>query len=427
MKRGQARRLGSLLVAQVINLGAVLVVVRLYPPAAFGQFASLFAVAVVVAGVSAFRLEIAITTASDDDAAALIGVARRLNVAVGGGAALVGLAWSATAGRVDDGGLLEVVALGAVVTLFGLSNTLTYACVRDERYGLVAASRLAVAVVSASGQIAFGLLDPTPGGLLVASAAGYGAGALLLRLRLRVPASGVRVRTVLDRHRGFVVAAAPASLMNSLALNLPVLVAVPVAGGAAAADLALAMRVGLMPIALLGQALLPIVFGEVARQVRTTPETALAGYDRALVRLLMLGTGCLVVLAVGVHALAGRIFGAEWVGVGTMLLILTPFLIAQFAVSPLGQTLNALGRNWDQFVWDACRLTGLTLAFVPLVAGWIDLRAAVACFSALTVVAYVGHVSLARRALRMRAGRNLSRDRSGPETDRPAQPAGGGR
>ena len=393
--------MAPLAVAQLVNLSAVLLVVRIYPPTAFGHFATLFAIATVVAGISSLRLDIAITTAAEPDVSMLIGIARRLNMSVGGAAAVVGLVWLLASDRLDPVRATEMVALGGAVALLGLINTLSYACVRAQRYALLAASRLSTAVVLTMGQVGLGLVWPSAAALLVASAAGYGAG-VLLQWRLFLPPAVGSLRGALRRHRGFMVASTPASLMNNLALNLPVLVAATAAGSAAAADLALALRIGLVPLALVGQALMPILFGEIARQLRSAPAAALGSYDHALSRLSVLGACCLTGLSLAVYATAPRALGEEWVGAGAMLLILTPFMIAQFAVAPLSQTLNALGRNRDQLLWDAARLVGITLAFVPVLAGWTDLRTGVALFSGVMVVAYAVHILVTRKALRGR-------------------------
>jgi O-antigen/teichoic acid export membrane protein len=155
-----------------------------------------------------------------------------------------------------------------------------------------------------------------------------------------------------------------------------------------------------MPLALIGQALMPILFGEVAHRLRSAPATALRCYDRALLGLSITGCASLVALSLSVNALAAPVLGDQWAGVGPMLLLLTPFMIGQFAVSPLSQTLSAAGRNREQLVWDACRLIAACAALLPVSTGWIGLHTGVGLFSVAMVVAYLAHVLLARAALR---------------------------
>jgi O-antigen/teichoic acid export membrane protein len=412
--RGRIGNTATLVLAQALNVASILPITRIYPPAVFGSFATMFAIAAMVGGVSSLRLDVAATTASSADALVLLKSARRLNVAVGVAVGFLALTWGLLTG--GNGGLhfVEYLALGAATVTIGASSTLTYARVRDRRYGLVAGSKLLLATIQATGQLALGLVAPSAGALLVGSALGYGASTLLL-LRRAAPSSGPApsTRDVVSRHRGFVVASAPASLINALTLNLPLLAAATAAGSVPAAHLALALRIGSLPSALLGQALMPILFGEIAHKLRSAPAAALRTYTRALAGLSVGGVTSLTALAIVVDLGAARIFGDEWSGTGTMLVLLLPFMISQFAVSPLTQTLSAAGRNADQLAWDIARLVLVAGTFAPVLTGWYGLETGVVAFSAVMVVSYAAHVLLARRALLAAAIESAGR----PSTD----------
>jgi O-antigen/teichoic acid export membrane protein len=109
--------------------------------------------------------------------------------------------------------------------------------------------------------------------------------------------------------------------------------------------------------------------------------------------------------------MAGRLLGTEWTGVGPLMLVLLPFLISQFSVAQLAQTLNAAGRNGEQFAWDLVRLILVGAAFAPLFTGGA-LGTAVVAFSCVGVVVYGSHVLLSRRALRAVAAQAASRSLS---------------
>ncbi|MFI6226630.1 oligosaccharide flippase family protein [Micromonospora echinospora] len=408
--RDRVQTAALMMAAQAVNLAGILLVTRLYTPAAFGRYAALAAIAAVAGGAGALRLDVAAATAADRDAALLLRIAARLNGVVGVVVALLAVAWAAVVGDLDRPALVEAVALGASTTALGLSGTMVYARVRDRRYRLVAVAKLATALVQGVAMGAFALLgDRSATALLTATALGYATGALLL-FRPRRSAAGVGVRDVLRRHRPFMTASAPASLINGLTLNVPLFFAAAV-GSVAAADLALALRVGALPSALLGQALMPILFGEIAHQLRSSPRRARASYDRALVGLSVAGVGLLTGLAVGTHLAAPLVFGPEWAGAATVLLLLLPFLVGQFAVVPLSQTLAGTGGNGQQLLWDVGRLLTAGLVFLPTLAGWISWPASLLAFSLAMAAWYGGHVLLTRAALA----------RARPVEDRPAQ------
>jgi len=360
--------------------------------------ASAVAVATVVGGVSALRLDLAVTIADGTDTYLLKRSACRLNIAFGVAATLVDIVWRLWSHHSADLGV--ALALGAVTATLGVSTTQVYICVRDRQYRMIAWSKLAQAAVQAGAQIGVGLVAPTATALLLASAAGYAASIMMLRRASAVQPSRARTREVLLRHRSFVLASAPASLINSLSLNLPLFVAAGTAGSVATANLALALRVGALPSALLGQALMPLLFGEIAYRLRSDPRTAARSYDKSLAGLAAVGFVSLSVLSIGVYYLAPLILGTSWSGVGLFLLLLLPYMIGQFAVNPLSQTLNAAGWNRSQFVWDASRFLAIIAAFIPVLRGWVGLHTGVLLFSLAMLVAYAAHVLLARAALK---------------------------
>ncbi|WP_143194408.1 lipopolysaccharide biosynthesis protein [Micromonospora sp. CB01531] len=385
--------------AQLLNLVAMMLVARLYPPSVFGRYATLAAVAALIGGVSALRLDVAATTAIAGDARVLLRTAMRLNAAAGAGASVAGILWCAVLGNLDRVRFLEMLALGALTATVGISGTLTYARVRDRKYGLVAWAKLLTAFAQGALQVGLGSVSRTPAMLLAATAVGYGAAVLLLRSK-RSTADGVAgARDVLRRHRGFMVASAPASLINGLTMNLPLFFAGAFVGSAAAADLAVALRVGALPSALFGQALMPVLYGEIAHQLRHAPARARATYDRALLGLLLAGGVLLTGLSFAVYLAAPKVFGPQWSGASSMLALLTPFLISQFAVAPLSQTLSGVGRNRQQLMWDLARFSVTVAAFLPVLSGWLSWQEGIALFSIAMVVSYAAHVLLSRAAL----------------------------
>jgi hypothetical protein len=278
--------------AQGVNLAGVLAVTRIFTPGAFGRFSELLAVAVVVGTTSSLRLDVAATTAPEADVGALFRTACRLNVLIGSGVAVVGLGWAATVGHGGPAALGEWAATGALTVTIGLSTTLTFARVRDRRYLAVAASKLAVALVQLVVQVGIGLRAPTSGGLLLAAALGYGVGALLLSgpgsgraaAGPAGPAAGAAVaadpataasgRVVLGRYRGLRAGLGPRGL-NALTMNLPVLAVSAVGGSAAARTSRWRCGSRALPSALFGQALMPVLLGEITYRLRSAPAAAL--------------------------------------------------------------------------------------------------------------------------------------------------------
>jgi len=385
--------------AQTVNLASVLLITRMYAPDAFGRFAALFAVAAIVGGLAPLRLDVAMTTETDAESPALIRAARTLSVTFGVVCAAVAAAAQSAAPAAGGFRPVECVLLGTTVAAMGLAATHTYAGIRRRRYRAIGVAKLANAVIQVVVLAAVGLAYPTAETLLLGATAGYGLAAAVLRTSPSGAAPRAEVRRALARHRRYVAATLPASILNSFALYLPILVATAAEGPAVVATLTLALRVGALPSALMGQSLMPILLGEISHRLRTSPASAVRRYDRALAALAV--TGCVAVssLCAVLYVGSDRLLGPEWTGVGTTLLVLAPMLIGQFAVTPLTHLLATSGGAGAQLSWDAARLLLAAACFGPAASGATSFQVCLLLYSLSMLVAYTAHALLSRRSL----------------------------
>ncbi|MCY1308260.1 hypothetical protein D9M70_582530 [compost metagenome] len=88
------------------------------------------------------------------------------------------------------------------------------------------------------------------------------------------------------------------------------------------------------------------------------------------------------------------IFGAEWSKAAEFVVYLAPFFLGQFVVAPLSQTLNVLGRQDIQLLWDLIRLIVPNLAlFLSFLSGFGD-KVSLGFYSGFMLVVYVLNVFL---------------------------------
>ncbi|HYH12010.1 MAG TPA: oligosaccharide flippase family protein, partial [Thermomicrobiales bacterium] len=145
-------------------------------------------------------------------------------------------------------------------------------------------------------------------------------------------------------------------LLNTAGLQVPFLVIFVAYGDATAGLVGLVVRVVGGPIGVVGQAVYQVFTGEASSRVRN-PQGDLAAFTRRFVaRLLLIGIGPTVLLIACSPPIFAVVFGDEWRDAGFIAQLLALGYLAQFAVTPISQTLWLLERQGRQLIWDAARL-----------------------------------------------------------------------
>lgn len=374
-----------------ISLALTPAIARIYSPTTFGVFASVLAASTTLVGISTFRLEVlAQRTREDAQARSLFRVALASNLAWG----LAGSLAAVTA-AVMTGQLLWLAA-GLLVVVASLQLVGTGILTRAGGYRQLAGANLAQGSGAGTLQVVFGVISPTPASLL--------AGFILARV--------VWVRAILGfvpgHHapldgtavRRFALAAGPSALVNSLGGQAPILLASLAYGTSGAGLLAMAIRLVVSPLSIVGQAAASATLGEVGRSIREGEGSAAYVVRRAMRDLLLLG-----LIPCALAALLGRmavpfLLGTEWETAGSLVALLAAGTLAQLVVSPFAQLLNLLGRSRQLLMWDITRLVLIVAAWlVPAFFGQ-SLVVTVAVYTSVLVAIYGLLWWLLRKALR---------------------------
>lgn len=356
---------------QLVVIATLPILTRLYLPEHFGVLGVFSAILGLVAAVSAMRYEMAIPLARTDDDAADVVV---LSVLCGAVVAMfVGLFvilfgsqlmnWTHTPDLQRHLWLLPVATgASAVYQALNLWN------VRQGYYSRIAATRVYQSTASVATQGTLGLMGVGAVGLVVGQVVGVAGGTLTLArgYRRKLTAGwSARIRVAAQRHKKFPLLAAPAALLSAVSLLLPAVFIAAFFGAVAAGFFILVQRILGAPMGLIGQSVASVYLGDIARQIR---EGTTAGLHRRYLqltwRLCLLSSIIIIPLLVIGPDLFSMIFGDDWrqAGVYAQLLAL-PFGL-QLMASPLSQTMNALGRQGWQLMWDAVRGAGVVAAFL---------------------------------------------------------------
>lgn len=365
---------------------------RVFSPESYGTFATLVAVVSVFVGLSTFRLEVLSQRVTDSE------YARRLRVlglstavAWGVGLTVVTAIWI-MAGGVD----LVWLAVGPLVALTSLQLLVAAALTRAGNYRALAVANFFQGAGIGVLQLCFGMISSAVWALL----GGFAAARLVW-----VPglfADKLNANTLLSTWRDarpFALNAGASAGINSLAGQIPILVGAWLYGGAQVGFLAMAVRLLLGPLNIVGQAAAAANLGEVGRLLRDRQPGASRLVGRAMRDLFVLG-----VVPCTLAALLGRtvvpwVLGPEWGDAGLMVALLALGGLCQFIVAPFSQVLNLTGHHGRLLAWDAARFILILLAFVIPAQLSMPFTVAVGAYSFALVCAYGALMLLCRRAL----------------------------
>lgn len=301
------------------------------------------------------------------------------------------------------------------VFVMGSYKVLSTWMVRTRSYGAIGRRNVLQGVGQVATQVALGLLQVRPIGLLLGLAVGrlFGFGGLLTRgglLRQPRP-SRAALRRTLSRYRRFPLLTVPSGLLNSGGLELPLLLVSALYGDVRAGLLGLTVRVVGVPTIIIGDAISQVFIGETSAAKRESTGALAATLRYTVGRLLIVGVVPTAVLVLAAPWLFGVVFGPTWVEAGEYARILAAAYLFQFAVNPISPTLQLLERQGQALGWAGVRLA-LT-ATGPLVCGLLGapILLAIAALSAGHVLGYgLMYVLCLRAAKASDAQKRASRD-----------------
>jgi O-antigen/teichoic acid export membrane protein len=373
---------------------------RLYTPPELGLFAVYAALLSSLVPAASLRYDVAIPLPTDeDDAVNLLAVAMACLVLISlllvGVVLLAGESVSGLTGSAALGRFLWILPLGLLAA--GTYQAFSYWAVRNATFGLIGKTRLVQACGQVGSQLALGVSGLGAGGLLFGDVLGRLGGASTIasaafhghpKARRHITRS--RMRVVASRYRRFPLFGTWSALANSAGLHLtPFLVAVTF-GVREAGWFTVGQRVMALPATIVGLAVGQVYLHDAAAAVRTDLATLRLLYIQTARKLTLFGILIFVPIALLAPMAFARVFGAEWQRAGVYAQVTAMVFLLQLVVSPLSQTLNVIGRQDVQLVWDVSRLVGMIALFwIAREAGWTDLFT-LSIFAMVMTVMYLG-------------------------------------
>ena len=343
---GFARSVGVLAAGtaggQAITILASPFVSRLYTPEQFGTFGVYLALVSIAAAVVALRYDAALPLPTTEvEAVDVLALSFLLTMGL---SVLAGFAlWLAVdylavaAVAPATQAFLWLMPIGLFLT--GLQQILTMWATRRQAFGASAQSSVLQGATQTASQLVLGLLGAGSVGLtaayVLARASGVGRLAFTIASvdwRLLRGVSVARLRAAAFRYRRFPLYSLWSSLLNTISVQAPILLLAALFDATVVGWFSITVRVLQLPGTIVGNAVGQVFYARVSRSDLPDVAHTTTTVYRSLVAL---GTGPMVLLAIGGEEAFALVFGEAWRGAGQYAQWLAPWLLLVFVTAPL--------------------------------------------------------------------------------------------
>lgn len=253
-------------------------------------------------------------------------------------------------------GWVSFLPLG--IAVLGVYYSCNYWLNRNRRYRALAVCRVIQGILFVFFNVAFAFFLPNRryGLILGFIAAQSGAAALLffvtLRdiLRLRRSLSRRRLLELALEYRNFPRLSAPSGIVNTLAVQLPVLLLSALAGDAAVGQYSMMNKVLGAPISVISEAIRDVFRQKASREYAEKGECE-ATFRSTFKTLALAAVPPFLLLMLLAFPVFRALFGNAWDMAASFILMMSPFYYVRFVVSPLTYLTYIAGKQRFDMLW----------------------------------------------------------------------------
>ncbi len=353
-------------IAQVIAVLSAPLLTRLYAPEAFGVLALFISITGILGVIACMRYELSIVLPEcDREAANLLGVS--LGFAAIISVLTVLIIWL---GRdflvrwLNAPGLSSYLWLvPAAVFIHGVFLALNYWNSRTKHFGRLSIARVTASLATTTAKLGAGYAGYATGGTMIGASVGGQAIAttvlggqtwrndrkLLLRsMRWQAMCTGM------SRHKKFPLFSTWSALMNTVSVQLPLLLLATFFSSTVVGFYALGHRLLSMPMSLIGSAIAQAFFprAAAAKIDGTLPQVI----RNTVTRLMALGLFPILLISIAGKDIFFVVFGSRWAEAGVYAQILAPWILFVFLGSPISTRFSVLVKQGESLVFNAILL-----------------------------------------------------------------------
>lgn len=365
---------GGTAAAQIITICAMPLVTRIYSPAQIGLISLFIAFFLFFGPALSLRYEYALLIAKDDAESHVVLRVSMWSVALMSILAMPVLWGLCYTGILGFGMLPWWAPLASVPILFGYGRFMVYRswALRAGIIGGVTKASIARSAANVFVRVGFGLFGGGVPALFVAELAGAWASTTALSRIVRNHFSSSQPCKIsrdmslraMKRYIKFPAFETPSTLVNQLALTLPLPMIASLHGATAAGWFGLARALVGIPNSQIGAAVADVFQMELARAtVEGDWVRARQLFYRLLLKLSLFGLLPLIAVVTLAPRMVPFVFGIRWSNAGAAAAIVAPWLYGALVVGSLSRVLSVLEVQEYKLVYDAIALILFAGAF----------------------------------------------------------------
>ena len=334
--RDSAKLLTANVIAQAIGLLVYPILTRLYSPDDFGLYNLFLSIGGVLVLLSTAGYHNAIVLPKSEDKARAVTHVGLMILAAVTLLIVISIPFSRPIARLFN--TLDLAnwwwLMPIYVAVMGAWTLLNYFYTRKGQFTRVSGYQVSQSALNACAKVGFGYAGFLSGGLIVSSVIGPFLSILVsicvawrkCLSALTLPCKREEYKTVAYEYRNFPKFSLPRGLVNYIALQMPVLLLIPVFGTHLVGFWSMAMLLAFMPISLISRTINQVMFQRVAAWVRD--KQSIAQYFR---RFTITTFAIAVPVAIGLYFilpwLTQWLLGAEWRPSGQLIRYMLPWIV----------------------------------------------------------------------------------------------------
>ncbi|MBC1551824.1 oligosaccharide flippase family protein [Listeria booriae] len=361
--------------AQVLMIAFAPIIARLYTASEFGIYAAYVTVITITVKVASLGLEKAIPLERNRiQAKKLMHVNQYLAILISLAILLVYLVFDVSilnwVGIYPT--LWEAILLSLGIAMTSLIQIYNYENMNREQYRMLAMTRALQNGFTGLAQIGFAFSNVMKGlGLLLGDVIGKGISVLILsRVSKQEVTNRITWRDtlgLLSKYKHFIIFSMPAGLINTLSLQLPLLLVLAIFGANDSGQYAFVQRVIIVPISVLAITLSQFFYSVAAKEIGENKAKVYELYVSLTKKLAYYLTIPFCIFVFFAPPIFQVLFGEEWLLAGQLTQVLGGMFLTQIICSATSQILYLMERQKLQIVLELIKLVLVIAIF-----GWMQ-------------------------------------------------------
>lgn len=401
---------GGTVIAQVLNIAASPIISRLFSPDDFGVLSVYTSILSIVAVLVTLRYEFAIPIAEDDESAINV---LALTLGSVGLISLVSLAvfsfFSSAIANLLNAQQLQpyfwLVSVGILAS--GIYTAFRYWAFRNKDFKTITKTTVNQSVAHQAIILLWGFFIGGPMGLIVGTLVGRSAGIFTLSKDIRKDRTellrSISLRETMrlaKRYVRFPLYSSWAAVLNSLGIQLPVLLLSSIYGTEVTGFFGFASKIVALPMTFVGVAVGEVFFSEASSIARIDPKRLLSLSRRLIRKLVLIGIVPFSLLALFGPVLFSIIFGEAWREAGNYARILSLLVFFRFVVTPVSGIFNILEKQITLLVLNATQVFLVIIVFIVSSMLHSDSFLTISIYSVLMSVFYLIKLWMAQKTMK---------------------------